>query len=91
LSAEEQQLFRRLSVFVGGCTLESIEAVCAALGDGAEPVLNGVASLIGKSLLQRTEQQVNESRLVMLETIREYGLEALATSGEMDVTQHAHA
>jgi predicted ATPase/DNA-binding CsgD family transcriptional regulator len=91
LSAEEQQLFRRLSAFVGGCTLESIEAVCAALGDRAEPALNSVASLIGKSLLYRTEQEGNEPRLLMLETIREYGLEALAASGEMDVTQHAHA
>jgi predicted ATPase/class 3 adenylate cyclase/DNA-binding CsgD family transcriptional regulator len=93
LPAEEQQLFRRLSVFVGGCTLEAIEAVCETLdgGDGAGQVLDRVASLIDKSLLQQTEQESNEPRLVMLETIREYGLEVLAVSGEMEITRQAHA
>jgi predicted ATPase len=90
--AQEQRLFRRLSLFVGGCTLETAEAVCAVLsdGDGAGPVLDGVASLIDKSLLQHTEQE-EEPRLRLLETIREYGLEALAASGEMEATQRAHA
>ena len=93
LEAQEQRLFRQLSVFVGGCTLEAAEAVCAALGDGdgAGPVLDGVASLIDKSLLQPTAQKNGELHLVMLETIREYGLEVLATSGEMEATQRAHA
>jgi predicted ATPase len=96
LNAQEQRLFRRLSVFVGGCTLEAAEAVCAALGDGdgAVPVLDGVASLLDKSLLQHTEQageEGEEPRLRLLETIREYGLEALETSGEMEAAQHAHA
>src|SRR5918912_811466 len=91
LAQEEQRLFRRLSVFVGGCTLQAAEAVCAAEGDTtaglAGSVLDGVASLLDKSLLQQTEQEGEEARLVMLETIREYGLEALAASGEMEVTQ----
>jgi predicted ATPase/class 3 adenylate cyclase/DNA-binding CsgD family transcriptional regulator len=93
LDAQEQRLFRQLSVFVGGCTLEAAEAVCAALGDGdgAGPVLDGVASLIDKSLLQPTAQKEGELRLVMLEIIREYGLEALAASGEMEANQRAHA
>jgi predicted ATPase/class 3 adenylate cyclase len=93
LHANEQQLFRRLSVFVGGCQLSAAESVCTALsdGDGAGPVLDGVASLIDKSLLQQTEQEGGESRLVMLETIREYGLEALAASGEMEAMRQAHA
>src|SRR5207247_11355595 len=85
LDAQEQQLFRRLSAFVGGCTLEAIEAVCDALDNdnGAVSVLDGVASLIDKSLLHQTEWEGEEPRLIMLETIREYGLEALETSGEM--------
>jgi predicted ATPase/class 3 adenylate cyclase/DNA-binding CsgD family transcriptional regulator len=92
LPAEEQRLFRRLSVFVGGCTLEAIEALCASLdkNNGAGWVLDGAASLIDKSLLHQTEQG-EEPRLVMLETIREYGLEVLTASGEMEITRQAHA
>src|SRR5437764_7769345 len=92
LDAGEQQLFRRLSVFVGGCTLQAIEAICAAL-DTQPPtlsVLDGVASLIDKSLLRQTEQEAEEPRFVMLETIREYGREALAAAGEAEVTHQAH-
>jgi predicted ATPase/class 3 adenylate cyclase/DNA-binding CsgD family transcriptional regulator len=93
LDAEGQLLFRRLSVFVGGCTLEAAEAVCADLGDGdgAGPILDGVASLIDKSLVQPTAQKEGELRLVMLETIREYGLECLNARTEMEVTRQAHA
>ena len=54
-------------------------------------VFEGVASLIDKSLLQQTEQEGEEPRLVMLETIREYGLEALAASGKVEATRQAHA
>src|SRR6266567_468345 len=86
-----QRLFRRLSVFAGGCTLEAIEAVCIALDHGAAQVLDGVASLIDKSLVQQGEQADSEQRLMMLETIREYGLEALASSGEQERTRRAHA
>ena len=93
LDAQEQRLFRRFSVFVGGCTLQAIEAICAALGDGdgEGQVLDKVASLIDKSLLQQTEQGEDELRLGMLETIREYGLERLAASGEAEATRQAHA
>ena len=95
LDAAEQQLFRSLAVFSGGFTLEAAEAVCTTETD--EPtgqvgsVLDGVASLIDKSLLQQTELEGEEPRLVMLETIREYGLESLRQSGEMEQTQRAHA
>jgi predicted ATPase/DNA-binding CsgD family transcriptional regulator len=93
LDASEQRLFRSLAVFVGGCTLEAAEAVCAALssGNGVVAVLDGVASLIDKSLLQQTEQEGKEPRLRLLETIREYGLECLTASGEIEVTRQAHA
>jgi predicted ATPase/DNA-binding CsgD family transcriptional regulator len=91
LDAQEQRLFRALSVFVGGCTLEAIEAVNAGMTDEAEPVLDAVASLIDKSLLQQVEQEKEEPRLVMLETIREYGLERLEASGEAEAMRRQHA
>ncbi len=93
LDAEEQRLFRRLSVFVGGCTLQAIEVLCAALDTQppAVSMLDGAASLIDKSLLRQTEQEAAEPRFVMLETIREYGREALEASGEAEVTRQAHA
>src|SRR6266567_2721745 len=91
LSGEEQRLFRRLAVFVGGCTLEAVEALCHALGSGVTSVLEGVASLFDKSLLQQMEQLHGEPLLMMLETIREYGLEALEVNEEMEVTRQAYA
>src|SRR6266571_1677786 len=91
LSEEEQRLFRRLAVFVGGCTLEAVEALCYALGSGVTSVLEGVASLFDKSLLQQMEQLHGEPLLMMLETIREYGLEALEVNEEMEVTRQAYA
>jgi predicted ATPase/class 3 adenylate cyclase len=91
LDAQEQRLFRRLSVFVGGCTLQAVEAVCEELGAGSGKVFDAVASLIEKSLLQQTELEGEEPRLRMLETIREYALEALAATRELEVTQQAHA
>jgi predicted ATPase/DNA-binding CsgD family transcriptional regulator len=91
LSEQEQRLFRSLSVFAGGCRLSAIEAVCAAGGDETESVLDAVASLIDKSLLQQTGQEDEEPRFAMLETIREYGLECLAMHREMESTQQAHA
>ena len=91
LNAQEQRLFRRLAVFVGGCTLEAVETVCKALGDEILNVFDGVASLLDKNLVQRQRiSRYGEPRLVMLETIREYGLEALAESREMEVTRCAH-
>jgi len=85
LSEEEQRLFWRLSVFVGGCTLEAAETVCGTWSDTstgmAGSVLECVASLVDKSLLQQIAQGDEEPRLTMLETIREYGLERLEASG----------
>jgi predicted ATPase/DNA-binding CsgD family transcriptional regulator len=91
LSRDEQRLLRQLAVFVGGCTLEAVEAICAPPGNGGPPVSNEVASLIDKSLLQSIELPGKEARLRLLETIREYGLEALAESGELQHTELAHA
>jgi len=91
LAVEEQRLFRRLSVFAGGCTLEAVEGLSTTLGELPAAVLDGVASLIDKSLLRQVEQEGQEPRLLMLETIREYGLEVLASAGEMESTRRAHA
>jgi predicted ATPase len=91
LTGEEQKLFRRLSVFVGGFTLEAAEAVANAGGDLYMDVFDGVASLVDKSLLQQTGESAGEARFGMLETIRMYGLERLAASGEEAVTRRAHA
>jgi len=93
LEAQEQRLFRRLSVFVGGCTLEAIETVCFAHETSIPTMsmLDSVASLIDKSILQQAEQESEQPHLVMLETIREYGLEALTASGEMEFIRQAHA
>jgi predicted ATPase/DNA-binding CsgD family transcriptional regulator len=91
LDDAEQRLFRRLSVFVGGCTLEAIEAVNRAIDGQAGHVLDSVASLIDKSLLLSIEQEEEAPRLLMLETIREYGLEMLAASQELEMTRQAHA
>src|SRR6266536_325134 len=90
LAAEEQRLFRWLSVFVGGCTLEAVEGLSTTLGDTSADILDGVASLMDKSLLRQVEQEGEEPRLLMLATIREYGLEALTASGEMASTRREH-
>ncbi|HEX6477303.1 MAG TPA: LuxR C-terminal-related transcriptional regulator [Ktedonobacteraceae bacterium] len=91
LDPSEQRLFRRLAVFVGGCTLEAVEAVCGERDDEAGQVLDGVASLLDKSLLQQVGQEGEQARLVLLETIREYGLECLERCGELEATRTVHA
>ncbi len=92
LNTQEQRLFRRLAVFVGGCTLEAVEAVCKAFGDEMMNVFDRVVSLLDKNLVQQQRAQRDEEpRLVMLETIREYGLECLAMSGELELTRRVQA
>lgn len=90
LNSAEQQLFRRLSVFAGGWSLETVEVLYEALGDTASHVWDGVDSLLDKSLVQTAEQE-GEGRLRLLETIREYGLELLHASGEAQAVRQAHA
>jgi predicted ATPase/DNA-binding CsgD family transcriptional regulator len=91
LSQEEQRLFRWLSIFVGGCTLEAAAAVCVADQEQPVDLLDGIASLLDKSLVQQTEQEGGEPRLVMLETLREFGLECLERRGELQAARQAHA
>jgi len=91
LSPAEQKLFRRLSVFAGGCTLEAAEAVCNTLEDLGVDVLDGVTSLVDNSLLVQRASEERELRFLMLETFREYGREQLIATGETDATARAHA
>jgi tetratricopeptide (TPR) repeat protein len=90
LSDGERGLFAELSVFAGGCRLEAVEAVCDRSGEGFG-VLDGVASLVGKSLLRERDDPDREPRLWMLETIREFALERLADRGDHDEVRTRHA
>ena len=91
LNGAEQTLFRRLSVFTGGSTLEGVEAVCDTKGDLGLDVLEGMASMVDKSLAQQVEQVDKETRFFMLSTIREYALERLAESDDGSAARRAHA
>src|SRR5262249_38478861 len=71
LTPDEQKLFRRLAVFVNGCTLEAVEATCNIGDDLGTSVLNGMDSLAGKSLVHQTQMPDGETRFSMLETIRD--------------------
>jgi predicted ATPase/class 3 adenylate cyclase len=91
LDEHEQLLFRRLAAFAGGRTLEAIDAVCAGDGGIAADALEGVASLVDKSLLRQEEGPYGESRFVMLETIHDYARELLDASGEASDLRRRHA
>jgi non-specific serine/threonine protein kinase len=84
LTQEEQALFRRLAVFVGDWMLDAAEAVAGDLGG---TVLDGVSSLVEKSLVQAAQGTEGEPRFGMLETVREFGREQLEASGEGDATR----
>ncbi|MGH2368930.1 MAG: tetratricopeptide repeat protein, partial [Chloroflexota bacterium] len=102
LSPEEQALFRRLGVFVGGCTIDAgdyVSGVAGSLPTNLEletrnpelGVLEGLEGLVDKSLLHQDEGTDDEPRFRMLETVREYALEQVAASGELDAVRQAHA
>ncbi len=91
LNEAERRLFRRLSVFVGGCTLEAAEAVCNTSRDLGIDLFEGLSSLVDKNLLERGDRGDDEPRFTMLETIREYALERLMQSGEQPALRRAHA
>ena len=76
LDPPERALFRRLAIFVGGCTIDSAAAVCDPDGGLGIDMLDALASFVDKSLLRQIQSPNGEPRFLMLETIREYGLEA---------------
>ena len=89
LRADEQNLFAWLSVFAGGWTLQAAEAVCAAPGD--LEVVEGLTSLLDKSLVRQEEMPDGELRFSMLEVICEYAREQLEALGATRVVGHRHA
>jgi predicted ATPase/DNA-binding CsgD family transcriptional regulator len=89
LDASSQQLFRLLAVFAGGCTLAAVETIAQACG--VRQVEAGLTLLLENHLVQLVEQGDGEPRLLLLETMREYGLECLQASGEQEAVQQAHA
>jgi predicted ATPase len=97
LTPDEQDLFRRLSIFVGGCSFETAAATAVAeIGDrrwalSPEEALDAVESLMAKSLLRRLPGQGTALRFTMLETVREYGLERLQAAGELHALRRWHA
>jgi predicted ATPase/transcriptional regulator with XRE-family HTH domain len=103
LDESEQALFQRLGVFVGGCTLAAATAVLSAEGRGLSEetptsvlspqhsAVDGLASLMDKSLLRQEEGQDGEPRFVMLETVRAYALERLDASGAVEELRWRHA
>jgi predicted ATPase/transcriptional regulator with XRE-family HTH domain len=91
VAVEEQLLFRRLSVFVGGCTSTAAEVVCG-IDRQAFAVLQGLATLVDHSLLRQDAMLPGEAepRISMLETLREFAGERLAESGEVEALRHRH-
>jgi predicted ATPase/DNA-binding CsgD family transcriptional regulator len=93
LPSDEQAMFRALSVFVGGFTLEAAAAIVGMSDTSTPSVLERVRSLIDKSLVLPATSPTDGAvpRFRMLETIREFGLEQLSASGEFDLIQERHA
>jgi predicted ATPase/transcriptional regulator with XRE-family HTH domain len=101
LDAESQALFRRLGVFVGGCSLAAVEAITLALDTAPDAagspaamphaaILAGLAGLVDHSLLRQVAE-TEDPRFAMLETIREYAADQLERSGEAPAVHRAHA
>ncbi len=91
LTEDEKAFFRRIAVFTGGCSLEAAERVCGGAAGRDAEALDAVAALVDKSLLRQDTGPGEEPRFVMLETIREYGLECLRASGDWDAMRRTHA
>ena len=90
LSLEERALFRRLSVFAGGLTLEAAESVCTGGGLEQGEVLESLSHLVDKSLVIMREEG-GEGRYRLLETVRQYAREKLSESGEAEQVRERHA
>ena len=90
LSPSEQRLFERLSVFAGGCTLASAEAVCAGEELATADIVNLNSSLVDKSMVT-ADLDGGEPRFRLLESFRQYAGEKLATRTERQIVSRRHA
>lgn len=90
LTAEEQTLLNRLAVFAAGFSLDTAEVVCAIEGVDNDQVLDLLSSLVDKSLIVADTGSKAHARYRLLETIREYALEKLEASGEMNQLRDRH-
>jgi predicted ATPase/DNA-binding CsgD family transcriptional regulator/DNA-binding XRE family transcriptional regulator len=92
LDAREQAVFRHLAAFVGGISLDAAQAVCAGpLAGAVGDILDPVESLVAKNLVRSAAAVPGEVRVSVFETIREFGLEQLAWSGELEPARRRHA
>jgi predicted ATPase len=89
LDDSEHRLFARLGVFAAGFSLDAAEAVCAE--EAAPAVLEGIASLVDKSLLRTEDPSHGQPRFTMLQVVRDYALEQLDASGDTERLRRAHA
>jgi predicted ATPase/transcriptional regulator with XRE-family HTH domain len=91
LAEDERILFRYLSIFVGGCTLDAVEAVAASPAADQKGVSAVLASLVNKSLVRQEAKPDGDARFVMLETIQEYAREKLEEHSEAEKLRRLHA
>ena len=91
LSSQEQALFNRLSIFTGGWSLQGAEAIGAGDAIARENVADLIAGLVDKSLVQVEQVEDGTTWYVQLETLRQFGREALDAQAELDVLQRRHA
>lgn len=91
LSEDEKRLLRRLAVFVGGWSLEAVDAICNLEGNKPIEVFNELDRLVDNNLIKPPEEFDNEPRFRMLESIRAFALDQLLQSGEDDEVRRRHA
>jgi predicted ATPase len=90
LNVEERALFAQLGSFMGGCTLDAVEAVCVFEKGSGESTLEYLSSLVDKSMLWHESRPNGEPRFNLLETLREYALEQLSLSGQIESVYRRH-
>ena len=90
LSAREQRVFERLSIFAGGCTVASAQAVCAGEDAATAKVYDLISSLVDKSMVVAEFDGI-EPRYRLLESFRQYARERLVDRGEAEIVAHRHA
>lgn len=89
LEPREQKLFRRLSVFSGGFSVDAVTSVCGSL-DEVGDALEGISSLVDQNLVV-LERHRSQARYDMLDVVREYGAAQLAAAGETQAIERANA